>query len=133
MFVTAVQLIVARTLVQDPERYAELVEGPLSQVSLVRKHQRSKQPARKDLLKQFDSPTKRANESRMPSSAFSSHSSESSSDDEKEIPKRTIKEKRGKSKPKRLQQGLELLAENEEDVATTSKKTPEKEKDKKNK
>ena len=159
MFATAVQLIVARTLVQDPERYAELVEASETGSDAVfkknadiesmrdfivssvlgRQHQRSKQPTRKYLLKQFDSPTKRADvkASRMPSSAFSSHSSQSSSDEERENPKRTTNENRGKSKPKRFRQGLELLVHDEEDVPTTSKttikKTPKKGKDKKNK
>lgn len=116
MFATAVQLIVARTLVQDPERYAELVEASETGSDAVfkknadiesmrdfivssvlgRKHERGKQPARKDLLKQFDSPTKRANVK------ASSHTSESSSDDEEEIPKRSIIDSRAKSKPKRI-------------------------------
>ena len=66
MFVTAVQLIVARTLVQ----------------------------ARKDLLlKQFDSPMKRANAkaSRMPPSAFSSHTSEFLQMTKKKFPNEPLK------------------------------------------
>ena len=67
MFATAVQLIVARTLVQDPERYAELVEASETGSDAVfkknsdiesmrdfivssvlgRQHQRSKQPAQR--------------------------------------------------------------------------------------
>ena len=108
LLVTAVQLIVARTLIRNPENYAELVEADQTGSDSVFKHNKDIQSmrdfvvadvlgksmpkpatyARKDLLKQFDSPRKtvtvRGSTSQITASSSEQESSSSSSEDERE-------------------------------------------------
>lgn len=129
LFATAAQLIVARTLVRNPENYADLVEA--DETGSDRKFKNSKdiqsmrdfivadvlgnskpKPAayaRKDLLKQFDYPTKALTGRETPTilSSSSDESSSSSSEDEREKQKAVDKQRSTstlntkKSKPSR--------------------------------
>jgi len=139
LFVTATQVIVAKTLIQDPESYAELVEAEDTGSDSVFKQngdiesmrnfivssvlgKRRKKPAkgsRKDLLKQFDSPAKRGKQSRVPQETSSSpQSSETEEAVAEAVP--DMMSKPAKKRKKNV--GLQLLAADEAAMTTTKNK-----------
>lgn len=144
MFVTATHLIVAKTLIQNPEEYADLVEaedtgsdsvfkqnGDIESMRdfivssvLGRKKKKVVTGSRKHLLKLFDSPTKETSEVRMrlKPTRLSTPSSSSSENEEEEQPPVQSTSNKGRNKRKKHKNDLELLAADEESVPITKGK-----------
>lgn len=149
MFLTATHLIVAKALIQNPDEYAERVQADdtgsdsvfkengdiesmrdfiLSSV-FGRKKKKRMSGSRKDLLKQFDSPTKGASKVRVPlRSPPSPDSSKSSSDNEEAEQQPPVESTSKKARKKRRKNniGLELLAADEEALTNPKSKTKKK-------
>jgi hypothetical protein len=135
LFVTAIQIIVARTVIRNPETYAEIVEAEdtgsdaifkknadiesmrdFIVASVIGKSKpKAQSPARRHLLKHFDSPSKSPNSKEIVAPVSLSSYASCSSDEETSTQPKTKVEKRTRN-------ALEELADDELDLTPKPKK-----------